>query len=117
MTRLGTKLSNTGKNSTVNFTARDICGIIKSLASSEVRFFRLGDMEIHLGPRPEDDPFAIDESADAPPVPRMELTEEQKQEIEYAQTQELLAMNPVAFEQSIVDDSEASLYLEEDTYA
>ena len=117
MTRLGTKLQDTGKNFTVNFTARDICGIIKSLASSEVRFFRLGDMEIHLGPRPEADPYALDESVDAPPVPQMELTEEQKQEIAYAETQELLAMNPVAFEQSVVDESEASLYLEEDTYA
>ena len=109
-----TKLQN-GTNSMVNFTARDICAIIKACTQHKVSSLRVGDLEINMTPAPAESEYEeMDFSHVAAPAPIVELTEEQRKEIAYAERQEMLAMNPVAFEQSIVDESEASLY--EDTY-
>lgn len=116
MKKGGTKSSRRSTSGTdimVNFTARDISSIIKTCASHGVHFIKVGELEIRLGSS-EVEEFYPDVPGAPAPVPRMELTEEQRQEMAFAERQEMMAMNPVAFEQSVVDESEASLY--EDTY-
>lgn len=90
-----------------NFTHREICAIIKSCSDNGVKDFSWGDMKISFKHEGEHD-FAL--PAQRPELPKIELTEEQKYELEFAKRQELMATNPVAYEQMIIDESEAGLY-------
>ena len=91
-----------------NFTAKDICAIIKACSQNSVKSLKLGSLDIAFErgvPSFEYDMPVVDTKVEVG-EPRMDLTEEQRREIEYAERQELLAMNPVAYEQAVVDDSD-----------
>jgi len=99
-----------------NFTAKDICAIIKACSQNSVTSLKIGEIEICLAQTPKFDEYgyypetAVAEGGTENAKPHVELTDEQKRELAYARQQELLVTNPMAYEDSfIIDESEASL--------
>lgn len=100
-----------------NFTAKDICAIIKACSQNSVKSLKLGEIEICLETAPDYQVnlgyYPEQEVADGgmeSPEPRVELTKEQEQDLAYARSQELLFTDPTAFEESfLIDESQASI--------
>jgi hypothetical protein len=97
---------------TVDFTAKDICAIIKTCSQHDVKDFKMGNLEFSLRHKAPDANYELNldyerivEDGPELPEPQVELTKEQKQELAYAERQEMLAVNPVAYEQMIVDEA------------
>jgi hypothetical protein len=109
------KTSTTGTSNTARFDAEGLCSIIEVAAKSKVKELKLGDLCVRFQEEPrflnasagqiaEGEHLTLDQEPLSEPVPQTIMTADQKQVLRQLQENQMMIEDPIAFEQSVIDD-------------